>query len=305
MQPAICVEINLAVVRANIARIAAAAKVPVIAVIKADAYGLGVTPVIRAIDDLVDSYYVFEPREIVDAATHTLTSKTFIAAVCGDATADELLAHRIRPAVWTIDQARRWQACDCVLAVDTGQQRFAAGPDQLDAIIAAGVCREAFTHASNITQAGRFDELTRGRSLRRHAAGTSLLDAPAARFDAVRPGFAMYAGAVRVTTRLLDARASLGPAGYTGFQTPYHGVMLGGYSEGLAAGACIINGVKRRLLEVGMQSSFVELGPADRAGDAITLLGDGLTEADVANAWRCGTHEALFRMARCGSQIHL
>lgn len=300
MQPAIRVDIDLAVVRANIGRIVASTGVPLIAVVKADAYGLGMREVILAIDDLVAGYYLFQPHEVIDSAAHTLTRKRFIAAVCGDATAEQLSAIRIRPGVWTIEQAQRWRSCEPVLGVDTGQQRFACPPDDIEKVIAAGGCVEAFTHASRPAQAAQFDEITRGRGLRRHAAGSSLLGTPAAWFDAVRPGFELYRGAARVTTRLLDARESRGPAGYNGFVSPRHGVILGGYSDGLTAGVCVINGTRRKVLEIGMQSAFIELGPADRVGDEVTLLGDGLTESDVAAAWRCGTAEAMFRLARSG-----
>ncbi|MCS7034826.1 MAG: alanine racemase, partial [Phycisphaerae bacterium] len=294
MQPQINVEVHLGKIRQNVQQIRQTTGVPVIAVIKADAYGTGIVAIVNAIDDLVDGYYVFEPREVIDSGVDQLSSRSFIAAVCHDADAQTLRSHRIRPAVWSRQQADRWRACDPVLSVDTGQQRFACQPQDIDAVLKAGNCREAFTHASNATQAGRFDELTCGRGLRRHAAGTSLLHCPTARFDAVRPGLAVYRGAVRVSTRLVEARDSLGPAGYSGFVVPRHGVIFGGYSDGLTGGICLINGVKRRILEVGMQSSFVELGPHDRAGDEVVLLGDSLTEADAGNAWRCGAHEALY-----------
>jgi len=44
----------------------------------------------------------------------------------------------------------------------------------------------------------------------------------------------------------------------------------------------------------------VEIGPNDRAGDEVVLLGDGLTEKEIAAAWRTSEHEALVRLARLG-----
>lgn len=304
VQPQLKVQVNLQKIRDNISRIARSSGVPVIAVVKADAYGCGAAQIIPAIDDLVDSYYLFEPREVIDAKLHELTKRSFLAAACGLVDASVLLHHRIRPGIWTIEQATRWRNCDPVIAIDTGQQRFACPPEKTDEVMKAAPIREAFTHASHVTQVEKFDALTRGMNLRRHAAGSSLLDVPAARFDAVRPGFAMYAGAVRVSTRLLDARDSAGPAGYSGFKSDRHGVIVGGYSDRLAVGVCLINGAKRRVLEIGMQTAFVELGPNDRAGDEVVLLGDGLSEQDVAIAWRCGPHEALFRLASCGWRVY-
>ena len=51
-----------------------------------------------------------------------------------------------------------------------------------------------------------------------------------------------------------------------------------------------------------MQSAFVELGPGDKAGDEVVLLGDGLTVYDVANAWGTTPHEALLRLANLGER---
>lgn len=304
MHPAIRVQINLARIRQNITDIRARTGVPIIAVVKADAYGTGAARIVPAIDDLVDSFYVLEPREVIDAGLDRLTARQFIATVCGEIDAATLLRHRIRPAVWTAAQATRWRGCDPVLAVDTGQQRFAAPAEALDEVAAAGECREAFTHASIPSQARQFADLTdRFGFARRHAAGSSLLETPAARYDAVRPGFAMYRASARVWTRLLDARDGRGPTGYTGFSVPRHGVIFGGYSDGMSAGVVGINGFRRRVLEVGMQTAFVELGPADKMGDEVVLLGNGVgepTEFDVAASWRCGTHEALLRLARAG-----
>lgn len=296
--------IDLDRIRANVAAIAARTGVDVIAVVKADGYGLGMMPVALAIKDLVAGYYVFRPSEAIENDLARQTGKPVLCALSDKHAAEELIAHRIRPGVWDVTTASRLRACEPILAVDTGQQRFACPPDQIDAVAAAGACREAYTHASTPQQVALFDRLTAGRGWRRHAAGTALIDLPEARFDAVRPGLAMYKGALRVSTRLLDARDSRGPAGYSGFQTPRHGVIIGGYSNGIAAGVCLVNGVRRRLLEVGMQSAFVELGAGDTTGDEVVLLGDGLGEQDVANAWRCSPQEAIYRLARCGRKSY-
>ena len=65
---------------------------------------------------------------------------------------------------------------------------------------------------------------------RLHAAGTALLGIPEARLDAVRPGLALYRGAVRVSAPLAEVHASAGPVGYSGFtpSTGRHGVILAG-----------------------------------------------------------------------------
>jgi hypothetical protein len=44
------------------------------------------------------------------------------------------------------------------------------------------------------------------------------------------------------------------------------------------------------------------LDEADRAGDEVILLGDGLSEADVAYAWNTTPHHALLTMAGMGER---
>ena len=75
--------------------------------------------------------------------------------------------------------------------------------------MAAGDCHEAMTHATRPDQAEqlrRFAAVAHPRPAVLHAAGSALLDTPAAYFDVVRPGLALYAGAVRVTAPLLEVR---------------------------------------------------------------------------------------------------
>jgi alanine racemase len=139
-----------------------------------------------------------------------------------------------------------------------------------------------------------------------HAAGSSLLHEPSAWLDAVRPGLAIYQGAVRVSATLVEVRKSKGPAGYSGFEVPWHGVILAGYSNGLRTGPCLVNGQPSRILEAGMQSAFVEVQPGDQAGSSeVILLGDSLSEAEVGKAWGTTPHEALLRLAGAGIRSYV
>ena len=98
----------------------------------------------------------------------------------------------------------------------------------------------------------------------------------------------------------------MGPIGYSRWTstTGRHGVILAGYSNGLRPGPCIVNGKARRIAEVGMQSSFVEVGASDRAGDEVVLLGDGLSEQLVGEAWKMSPHETLVRLCGLGVRRH-
>jgi alanine racemase len=301
--PYVSVKVDLQRVQANATEIARQCGVPIIAVVKADAYGLGAKQVAAALADLVEGFYVFDAAEAVRHELHALTGKPAVALLGESDDPGDYLSHHIHPCVWTKERAAALRTVGPVISVDTGQQRFACPRECVAEVVAAGGIEEAMTHASYIVQVERFRVATEGLGLkRRHVAGSSLLDLPQARFDAVRPGLALYRGAVRVSARLVDARDGDGPAGYSGFVTPRHGVIRCGYSNGYRAGApCIVNGMRRRVLEVGMQSAFVELDAGDQVGDEVVMLGEWLSEADVAAEWKCSPQEALLRL--CGAGV--
>src|SRR5205814_7594624 len=114
----------------------------------------------------------------------------------------------LRPAVSTVEQATALRKADPILCVDAGMQRFACPASEIDRVIAAGGCREAFAHAPTMEHVKKFKEVIAGRKLRLHAAASSLLDEKDAWLDAVRPGFALYHDAIQVTTKLVEVHES-------------------------------------------------------------------------------------------------
>ena len=298
--------VDLSRIRRNIEGIVNQTRVPVIAVIKADAYGLGAEKIAPAIADLVDGFCLFSPTE---AAAIDLWRQTGKAAIAigppASSNAQDYLDLHVRPSVSSVEQARILRPANPVICVDTGQQRFACPPDQVDAVIREGHCDEAFTHATTLEQVNQFRDAVAGKVKRMHASGSSLLSEPQARLDAVRPGMALYQGAMRVAGRLIEIRRNTGPAGYTGFQVPFHGVLIGGYSNGLRPGPCLMNGRLSRVLEVGMQTAFVEVEAGNKVGDEVVLLGDGLTEQQVSQAWGVSPQEAIHRLATCGLRTYI
>jgi len=121
----------------------------------------------------------------------------------------------------------------------------------------------------------------------------------------VRPGLALYRGAVRVTARLQAVRDTSGPIGYTGFRWPRVGIILAGYSNLLQPAPVLINGRRQMLLEVGMNTCFVSVHPTDKPGDEVVLLGDGLTEATLADHLQVREHEILCRYTAMGPRQHV
>jgi alanine racemase len=302
------VTIDLSRVRANAEAIRARTGVPLIAVVKADAYGLGAKRVVETIHDLADAFYVFDAAEALPYGNVDTKGKFTIAMLAPSDDVNDYVSRRIRPCVWSLERAKVLRRARPVLSLDTGQRRLGCSPEVAQEIVATGICDEAMTHATTVEQARMLRATLGGKVARLHAAGTVLLEYPEAWLDATRPGLALYVGAVRVTSRLIEARDATGPAGYSGFvsSTGRLGVILGGYSDGVRPGGVVsVNGERRLVPEVGMQSAFVELGPKDKAGDEVVLLGDGITEQDVATAWGTSPHEALVRLAGMGARIYL
>src|ERR1700733_6343899 len=145
------VTVNLDIVRRNAERIARAVGVPLIAVVKADAYGLGAARVAAAIGDIVQGFCVLHLREAIDANLWGVARKPILclAPLDGDQASDFISAH-VYPAVWNVEMAKRFKSASPALAVDTGMQRFAAGGQSVKSILTAGDCPEAFTHAISL-----------------------------------------------------------------------------------------------------------------------------------------------------------
>jgi alanine racemase len=302
---AVQVLIDLARVRQNAQAILDQTGVPIIAVVKADAYGLGASEVAAAIGDLVNGFYVFDAAEAVAGRLWDIAQRRTIALNSSWDDPQEFISRHIQPVVWSVDRATALRQTEPVLSIDTGQQRFACPPELAESVRIAGDCDEAMTHAVTLPQVHRFFEAVstfKTEKLFLHAAGSALLTEPRARLNAVRPGLELYRGVARVTARLVETRDSTGPAGYTGFQVSRFGVILAGYSHGLRKGPCKVNGQLRKVIEVGMQSSFIELGKADHRGDEVILLGDeaGIDEKSIALAWGSSQQEALFRLTGMG-----
>ena len=191
-QSTLSVKVDLSRVADNARGIRALTGVRLLAVVKADAYGLGAKQVVRALAEIVDGFCVFRLQEAIDAEIWTNTRKETIALGPDDgASASDYLAAGVRPAVWTEVQATSLRDARPLLAVDTGMQRFNSPPEQIDRVLLAGGCDEAFTHAISLLQVARLKEIAGGRRLKLHAAGSSLLDEPMSWLDAVRPGLAL------------------------------------------------------------------------------------------------------------------
>ncbi len=300
------VVIDLGRISRNVSAIKRATGVAVLGVVKADAYGLGAREVAGAVRELVDGWCVFSLDEAIAAGLGGTGKPTLAIGPAEAERVAEYVGHNVRPGVCCAEDARALRAARGVLCVDTGMRRFACPAEEVERVIEAGGIDEAFTHAARLDQVERLVEMTGGRGLRLHAAGSALLGEPRAWLDAVRPGLAMYEGAMRVSGRLAEVREARGPVGYTGFTAGRIGVMVGGYSNGVRKGRCVVNGRMARLAEVGMQSSYVDLSEIEaRAGDEVILLGEGVGAAEVAGDWGTSPQAVLVGLGLSGRRRYL
>lgn len=291
--------INLDRVRENAERIVAETGVELIAVIKADAYGLGAARVAEALAAVADDFAFFSLAEARQIGRPGL--------VIGppDGGPAEYRELGLTPSIFTLEDARRFAEIPVALALDTGMQRFGMPREHWDEALRICTPRDILSHALRSDAAEVVNSVRGTRDWRRHVACTALLPHKEAWLDAVRPGVALYRGAVRVATRLISVTDTYGPAGYTSFNAARIGIILGGYAHGLASATVLVNGAPQRLIEVGMNSSFVTCAAGDHAGDEVVLLGDRLAEAQLAGELSIREHEVLCRYTGFGPRRYL
>jgi len=199
-------------------RAAPAAAAPVV---KANAYGMGLAPVVHALETAgADSFFVARVEEGIEARTLAPASRIFVLDGVAPGTAAALEAHRLTPVLNSLDEIAEWSAraraerkeLDAALHIDTGMNRSGLSHAELSQL--ASRLRETLvgvnlvlimSHLACADEIGReinFTQLARFR-----AALAALPPAPASlaasagielgrdfHFDLVRPGIAIYGG---------------------------------------------------------------------------------------------------------------
>ena len=198
-----------------------AAPAAVAPVVKADAYGMGLAPVARALAAAgADSYFVARLEEGIAARMVLPEARIFVLDGVAPGTAPALAAHRLIPVLNSLGEVAEWsglaraQKCelDAALQIDTGMNRCGLSHTELSQLAGrvrqslSGInlalimshlaCADEPSHAMNAVQLGRF-----------RASLAMLPPAPASLaasagielgrdylFDLVRPGLAIYGG---------------------------------------------------------------------------------------------------------------
>lgn len=208
------VEIDLAALARNY-RLLARGAAPGLcgAVVKADAYGLGVGPVARRLyREGCRHFFVATPAEGVELRRLLPDGEIFVFGGLQGAANEDFVAHALLPVLNTRAGIRRWGgAGPAAVHVDTGMSRLGLGKDDVAAlkleadrvpavdvryVITHLACADEPDHALNRAQIETFDTL---RSLWPDATtsignSAGLLLGDAFRSDLARPGIALYGG---------------------------------------------------------------------------------------------------------------
>jgi alanine racemase len=183
------------------------------AVVKADAYGLGVAPVIqRLLREGCRQFFVATLAEAREARALAPDAEIAVFEGAVDGAPDALAALRVRPVLNSLEQVTRWRGRGrALLHIDTGMNRLGLSAAdvaelaregerlrgiELDYVMTHLACADEPEHPQNRAQLEAFDALRRQLPAARTSIGNSagtLLDA-AYRGDLVRPGIALYGG---------------------------------------------------------------------------------------------------------------
>lgn len=205
------VDIDLGALRQNAAAIARRAGAPIIAMIKADAYGLGATEVARALESLEPWGYGLATVAEGEALRKAGIGRPLL--ICTPLLPDELpraRAARLTPALGDPAAIQAWQASGggpWQLAIDTGMNRAGVpwhAVDSVRELVASAPPEGAFTHfhsserndGSMERQEQRFREAVARLPARPgllHTENSGALQRrDRSEWDLVRPGVALY-----------------------------------------------------------------------------------------------------------------
>jgi alanine racemase len=186
------------------------------AVVKADAYGLGVEPVVQALAKAgCRTFFVAHFLEAVRARKAAPLANVYVLNGMPPGSEPPYVQHRIRPVLGTLGEMKRWRQAGggpAALHVDTGMNRLglsledtqalAVHPDfqhfPLDFIMSHFVSAEEPENPLNDIQVRRFERMAAffgDRIKRRSLANSSAHFLPRIpRFDLTRPGYALFGG---------------------------------------------------------------------------------------------------------------
>lgn len=208
-------EVNLGALVGNYKRLCEVAEgAEVSAVVKADAYGLGMIPVARRLfDEGCRKFFVATIEEGISLRDAVPKARIYVFNGVDEGAEALFVEHGITPVLNSIDEARRWAPTNrrVALHIDTGMSRLGfslaevevlAGQRklldalQLEYVMTHLACAEEVDHPLNAEQLELFEiarrKLPAARTSIANTAGIFL--GPTHRGDLVRPGIGLYGG---------------------------------------------------------------------------------------------------------------
>ena len=286
-------DIRLGAVVANWGECGRLSGAAVAGVVKANAYGVGLAPVARALETAgCDTFFVARLEEGIALRPIVPEARIYVLDGAPPEAVPALIAHRLTPVLNSLADLASWQSPDrrdAAIHIDTGMNRLGLAPDELAILIAeskkrlAGVnvvllmshlaCADDPLHEMNRTQRDRF-----------RTALAKLPPAPASlsstggvllgrdyAFDLVRPGLGLYGGnpqagqpnpfrtAVRLTGKILQLRrVDYGQTvGYAASYRAGRNSMLATVALGYADGLMRVLGNRGKASVAGIRAPIV------------------------------------------------
>lgn len=288
------------------------------AVVKADAYGHGAVEVSRAATDAgADSLAVVTVEEAAELREAGITAPVLVFTDLHPEKLPQAKSLGLAVTAHSVESAKRIAAVPGLrahLKVNTGMNRWGVAPEEVGTAVGilgdglAGIythfaCADSDDAATTKAQIQTFDDVLASHpcgGVTVHAANSAgTLWYPAARYDCVRPGVAVYglhpAGGdpsdenLRPVMSLKSYVASIRRLDegdgvsygltYRAAGETFAATVPVGYAEGYrrtlsGAGEAVIGGQRRRLLgRVTMDASVFECGSDTRVGDEVVLFG--------------------------------
>jgi len=338
-------EVDLGAIQGNFVRLqeAVGPGVGVWAVIKADAYGHGAVAVARALEPLCAALAVSLVEEGLELRSAGVRCPIVVLGAFYNGHQDEVISERLTPVIYdqgdlerfALAARRRGERVSLHLKVDTGMSRLGFSAQELPTILdqtrelaasveVAGLCThlasaDVADRAVTDSALARFEAClaaarARGLSgLTNHAANSAAtVRFPRARFDAVRPGLALYGAlpssevvyqgltpAVRLSTQIMaihdidsDTPVSYGGAWRASRRSRVATLPIGyadGYPRHVRGATTLVRGRRAPIVgAVCMDMLMVDVTdvPGAALGDVVTLIGrdgeDSITVDDVA-----------------------
>ncbi|NBZ88750.1 alanine racemase [Stagnihabitans tardus] len=315
---------------------ASASGVQTAAVVKADAYGLGVAPVVRRLAEAGARRFFVAAAEEGVAVRRALGPGPQINILSGHMTGDAPLIrdHDLTPMLNSLDQVTRHLETlpghAFGIQLDTGMNRLgmeeaeweAAAPFVLEAspvlLMSHLACADDPDHGLNEVQLANFRAMTDGTEVPRSLAATGgILLGPNYHFDLTRPGIGLYGGrpyegaapVVRLSLPVIQTRSvAAGEAvGYScawvADKPALIATVQGGYADGiirsLSGRATLWAGdVPCPLVgRVSMDLITVDVSHLDEVPEALDLIGPHQSVDRLADVAGTIGYELLTRMA--------